>query len=213
MSITRPSGCPPPSPAADWIPSPVARLTIEQYEALVESGVFTKRDSFHLVNGVLVTKVTKNRPHVIATEETRRNLERIVPSGWHVMSEAPVCLPPNSIPEPDVALVRGKPKDHADHPRPADLALIVEVAEASVSEDRMMALVYGAAGIPVYWILNLKRRQVEVYTLKQRGGYGKPRIFKAGHSVPVMIEGREVGQIAVIDILPDPKPAAGGNGG
>ena len=51
------------------------------------------------------------RPHVIATEETRRNLERIVPPGWHVMTEAPVCLPPKSVPEPDVALVRGEPKD------------------------------------------------------------------------------------------------------
>ena len=143
-------------PPTKWIPERLARLTVDQYEAMVESGVFTKRDRFTLVNGVLVTKLTKNRPHVIATEETRRHLERIIPPGWHVMSEAPVCLPPDSVPEPDVALVRGEPRDYADHPRPADLALIVEIAEASVSEDRMMADVYGPAGIPVYWIVNLK---------------------------------------------------------
>ena len=82
----------------EWIPERLARLTVDQYEAMVESGVFTKRDRLTLVNGVLVTKLTKNRPHVIATEETRRNLERTVPPGWHVMSEAPVCLPPDSVP-------------------------------------------------------------------------------------------------------------------
>ena len=48
-------------------------------------------------------------------------------------------------------------------------------------------------------------RQVEVYTLLKRQGanrYGKPRIFKAGQSVPVVIEGVDVGRIAVADILP-----------
>ena len=78
-----------------------------------------------------------------------------------------------------------------------------------------MAGVYGPAGIPVYWIINLKARQVEVYTLLKRGGapgYGKPRVFKVGQSVPVVIEGVQVGLIAVADILPRIAPAAGGNG-
>ena len=89
-------------------PSPLARLTVEQFEAMVDSGVFTKRDKFHLVNGMLVTKVTKNRPHVIATEETRRNLERIIPPGWHVMTKAPVCLPPKSVPGPGRGVSAGR---------------------------------------------------------------------------------------------------------
>jgi len=82
-----------------------------------------------------------------------------------------------------------------------------------------MADVYGPAGIPVYWIVNVKARQVEVYTLLKRQGmsrYGKPRIFKAGQSVPLIVEGSEVGRIAVADILPrdasSARPAAGGNG-
>ena len=82
-----------------------------------------------------------------------------------------------------------------------------------------MAEVYGPAGIPVYWILNMKARQVEVYTLLKRQGsprYGKPRVFKAGQSVSVVIEGVDVGRIAVNEILPNgisvARPAAGGNG-
>jgi Putative restriction endonuclease len=144
---------------------------------------------------------------------------RLIPSGWDFRIEDAVRLA-DSEPEPDVSVARGDIEDYADrHPGPADLAMVVEVAVSSVSEDRQMVDVYGPAGIPVYWILNLKARQVEVYTLLKRPGvfrYGKPRVFKAGQSVPVVIEGVAVGQIAVADILPrnpsGARPAAGGNG-
>ena len=44
-----------PRPAADWIPSPLARLTVDQYEALIDSGVFTQCDRFQLINGGVET--------------------------------------------------------------------------------------------------------------------------------------------------------------
>ena len=50
----------------------------------------------------------------------------------------------------------------ARHPGPADLALAVEVADSSLEEDRMQVDIYGRAGIPLYWIINLIDRQVEV---------------------------------------------------
>ena len=57
--------------------------------------------------------------------------------------------------------------------------MVVEIAASNISEDRLMAKVYGQAGIPVYWIVNLKARQVEVYSLlklKRRGPAGWPRL-------------------------------------
>jgi Uma2 family endonuclease len=210
-TITRQPPLPP-----KWIPKRLGRLTVDQYEAMIDAGVFTEQNRFVLINGYLVTKGTKKPPHVIAGELLRDELFAIVPRArWRVMVEAPVRIPDYNEPEPDVSLARGKAKDYADrHPGPADLAMVAEVAYRSLSEDRQMADVYGPAGIPIYWIVNLKARRVEVYTLgKRRGapGYGKPRIFKAGQSVPVVIEGVEVGRIAVSDILPPPDPAAGGN--
>jgi hypothetical protein len=80
-----------------------------------------------------------------------------------------------------------------------------------------MAAIYGPAGIPAYWVVNLKLkdRQVEVYALSTRRaapGYGKPHIFDPGQFVPVVVEGKEVGRIAVVDILPPPDARSGGNG-
>jgi Uma2 family endonuclease len=200
-AITRRTPKPP-----KWVPKRLGRLTVDQYEAMVNSDVFTKHDNLVLINGYLVTKVTKKPPHVIAGELLRDELIGIVPRArWRVMVEAPVRIPDYNEPEPDISLARGTANDYADrHPGPADLGLVVEVAKSSLAEDRRMAGIYGPAGIPVYWIVNFKDRQVEVYTLsKRRGapGYGKPRIYKAGQSVPVIVEGQEIGRIAVVAIL------------
>ncbi len=210
----------PTRPPTRWVPKRLARLTVDQYEAMVDSGVFTKRDRFTLINGFLVAKVPKSPRHTFIAKHLARNLKRLVPSGWDFRIEDAVRLP-DSKPEPMFRGAGGHRRLRGSHPGPADLAMVVEVAASSVSEDRQMADVYGPAGIPVYWIVNLKARQVEVYSLLKRpgaSGYGKPRVFKAGQSVPLVIEGVEVGRIAVTDILPpDPTgaaaPAVGGDGG
>ncbi len=209
----------PTQPPSRWIQKRLARLTVDQYEAMVDSGVFTKHDQFTLINGFLVAKVPKSPRHTFITKNLGRKLKGLITSGWDFRIEDAIRLA-DSEPEPDLSMARGDIEDYVDrHPGPTDLAMVVEVAASSVSVDRQMADVYGPAGIPVYWILNLKARQVEVYTLSKRRGasrYGKPRVFKVGQSVPVVIEGVEVGRIAVADILPrDPssaRPAVGGNG-
>ncbi len=96
----------PPVRSADWIPRPLARLTVEHYEAMVNSGVFTRRDRILLINGLLVSKVTRNPPHVLAASHVRDELARLMPSGWHLRTEAPVRLPPRSECEPDVSVAR-----------------------------------------------------------------------------------------------------------
>jgi hypothetical protein len=71
-----------------------------------------------------------------------------------------------------------------------------------------MARFYGPAGIPMFWIVNLVARQVELYALNRRCRYGKARIFKSGQFVPVMIDGANVGRIAVDDVMPPLATAA-----
>jgi Uma2 family endonuclease len=160
----------PPQPPSLWIHKRLARLTVDQYEAIVVFGVFTKRDRFMLINGFLVAKVPKSPRRTFIAKNLGKKLKGLIPSGWDIRIEDAVRLA-DSEPEPDISVARCDIEDYADrHPGPADLAMVVEVAASSLSEDRQMAYVYGPAGIPVYWILNLKARQVEVYTLLKRQG-------------------------------------------
>ena len=50
--------------------------------------------------------------------------------------------------------------------------------------------------------MNLDRRVVEVFSLPISRAYRSRLIFKEGHSVPVVIDGAQIGQVAVTDILP-----------
>jgi Uma2 family endonuclease len=201
MSTLSATGAP---SAPEWVPSPLYRLSLEQYEAMVESGVFTARDRFHLINGFLVAKMTQNDPHCTADELCGKALDRVIPPGWHVRSAKPVRLPRQlSKPEPDRSVVRGVIRDYSQRsPEPADVALIVEVSDTSLSEDRKLTRIYGGSGIPAYWIVNLVDRQVEVYTGPYADGFHSRQDFVAGQDVPVVIDGVEVGRIAVAEMLP-----------
>jgi len=131
-------------------------------------------------------------------------LRPLIPTGWYARIERVLRIPGNaSMPEPDLAIVRGTWRDYASrNPEPADSAMTVEVADSSLYEDRAMAGIYGAAGIPVYWIVNLVHRQVEVYTNPGPAGYASRHDFAAGQQVPFVIGGRQVGMIAVDELLP-----------
>jgi Uma2 family endonuclease len=191
---------PRPAPAPNRDIHRLYRMTIDQYEALVASGAFAKRDRFQLINGLLVEKMTKNPPHAVVKVACHDALDRIIPKPkWHVRDETPVRLPPDCEPEPDITVVRGANFDYSKHhPGPADVGLWVEVADTSLAEDRKMWATYRALGVKTYWIVNIPDRQIEVYT-----GPGRARVFKAGKSVPVVLDGLEVGRVDVNEILPE----------
>jgi Uma2 family endonuclease len=187
-----------------WIPSPLYRLTLDQYEAMVDSGVFSGRERFHLINGFLVAKMTQNDLHATADELCGIALAKSMPAGWHVRAAKPIRLPSvASKPEPDRCVTRGNVRDYVQRsPQPADIALVVEISDSSLSEDRKQFFIYAAGGIPVYWIVNLVDRQVEVYSNPGPSGYLSRQDFHLPESIPLEIAGNQVQPIPVRDLLP-----------
>src|SRR5262249_18396502 len=120
-------------------------------------------------------------------------------------------------PEPDLLVARGDDVRYLErHPQPSEIALVVEVSDTTYHRDRYEKYpAFAASGIPIYWIVNLSRRCIEVYTDPAPDGYRSQRDYHAGDVVPVIIDGTPLGQIAVDDILPPPQAAgapAEGNG-
>lgn len=206
MSATTTPALPPLTSVPD---SDQYRMTVDEFERIADS----LDKPVELIQGILVARVTKKPPHVIATENVRDEFMRIVPAGWRVMIEAPVRIPEYNEPEPDAAVARGSKHDYLHrHPGPRDIGLIVEVSHRTLVKDRKLIRVYGPAGIPVYWIVNLDDHQIEVHTGPRQTGYKKPRIFKPGQFVPLVLDGVEVGRMAVNDILPKIDPTVTSNG-
>jgi Uma2 family endonuclease len=187
------------------LPHDLYRMNVDEYERLVASGVLDE-PKIELLSGYLVRKLGKKPRHSTRSERLRRLLERglPLPGGWHIRQEQPVKIPEFDEPEPDLAIVSGEVEDYEDrHPDPGDVALIVEVADSSLSRDQGTNWVaYARGGIPVYWIVNLVDQQVEVYSDPGPDRYRSSQILKPGQELPVVIGGADVGRIAVADVLP-----------
>jgi Uma2 family endonuclease len=186
---------------------PVRRFTVGEYRQLAAAGILTEEDRVELLEGWIVPKMVHNPPHDNAIELADASIRPHLPSGWSIRIQS-VIATTDSEPEPDLAIVRGSPRDRGSrHPRPAEVALVIEVADSSLDIDRdTKARLYARAGVPTYWIVNLVDRQVEALTEPtgpaDEPGYGQRRIHRPGHIVDLVLDGSVVARVPVDDLLP-----------
>jgi len=200
------------SPTPATLPGNLFRISLDLYHRMGELGLLTPADRVVLLDGVLVKKMTKGPRHATSMQKSAKALETILPPDWHVRHENPITLQDGpgggpSEPEPDVAVVRGVFGDYATrHPGPADCALVVEVADSSLADDRAALRRYAWAGIPCVWIVNLVDEVVEVYARPSgpiaNAGYATQAVFDPGDSIPVTIGGTARGPVSVRELLP-----------
>src|SRR5262245_11765687 len=183
--------------------SGVYRFTIEEYERMVLDD-----PRVELIDGQVMRKMGKNPPHSWCTKALINTVPGLIPIGFTWRVEQPVRIPDYDEPEPDFAVVRGTDDDYEDrHPEPPDVALLIEVSESSLPRDRGKKLsAFAKSRIPVYWIINLAERRIEVYTAPQPEGYGLCTPYREGQAVPLIIDGVEFGPIAVDQLLPPRRP-------
>jgi Uma2 family endonuclease len=179
------------------------RLSVEQYHQMIAADILTSGDPVELLEGILVTKMAKNPLHSLAIQLIRDALAKIFSSGWCVSAPEPITLA-DSEPEPDVSVAQGDHRQYASrHPSAEDTALVVEVADSSLSRDRKLKKrIYAAAGIPVYWIVNLTIQRVEIYSKPSGSDYQQRQDYDIDAEIPVMLKGQEIGRLAVKELLP-----------
>lgn len=113
----------------------------------------------------------------------------------------------DSVVDPDVAVVLSVADDYArQHPRAADVGLLIEVAETRHKPlIELKQTMSAREAIPTFWIINLVERRVEVYT-KPRAGrtptYRQRTDYTVGQEIPVVLRGKKLGTIAVNEIIP-----------
>ncbi len=170
---------------------------------MIQSGILCPDDRVELLEGVIVQKVSKNPPHSHATRATRRALDRLAPDGWYIDGQEPISLAASE-PEPDLAVLRGDFQDfRLRHPVAGDVGMIVEIAESSLDRDRVLKKrIYAEAEIPWYWIIDLNARRLEAYSRPRNSIYTECTVYLAGDTVPVVLDGVQVGTVPLNDLLP-----------
>ena len=96
-----------------------------------------------------------------------------------VQSQDPITLTDRTEPEPDLVIARLREDNYVNsHPTPADIILVVEVADSTLNFDRnVKAPLYAAAGISEYWIVNLVDNRLETYRQPQGAIYTNNQII------------------------------------
>jgi Uma2 family endonuclease len=143
-------------------PLTLRRWKRTEYDRLVELGIF-EGEPLELIGGQLVVAEPQYPYHASGISAVDYAIRAVLPAGWMVRLQAPVSLDDESEPEPDLAVVPGRPADYR-HEHPVLPILVVEVAESSLAFDRRRkGSLYARAGVQDYWIVNLVDRTLEVY--------------------------------------------------
>lgn len=182
------------------------RFTVVEYHKMIRAGILTESDNIELIEGFLVLQQPRGVAHDFTVTALAADLRPLVPEEYVFSPRCALTLA-DSEPEPDFSIAKGPISLYTHrHPGPADTALVIEVSASSLAYDRTdKARVYARAGIPVYWVVNVIDKQVEVYT--QPSGpcdapaYARQEVFAAGTNVPVVLDGNTVGAIAVSDVV------------
>ena len=159
------------------------RFTIEEYERMVETGIVTRDDRVELIEGEIVEMSPISDPHAASVTNLTHLLVTMVGDGARVQVQGPLRVPPRSKPQPDLLLLR--PRSYMRRgATPADVLLVVEVADTSLEYDRTVQLrLYARAGIPEYWIVDANTETLEVHRSPSGERYTDHRRLARGESL------------------------------
>jgi Uma2 family endonuclease len=172
-------------------------LRQSEYAALVEQGRF-EDEHIELLEGVIVEMSPQGEGHSGAITELNELLVLALSGRAKIRPQCSFVIGEYSQPEPDLAVVRA-PRSVKD-PHPEKAFLIVEVAQTSLAKDRgIKARLYASAGVPEYWIVDLRSMTIEVRTHPGKKAYAHRRTARRGDAIR-LVAFPDV-QIRVSDVL------------
>lgn len=138
-----------------------APVTVAEYHSLIDAGSLGEDDRVELLEGEIVEMSPQDKPHARALARLNRILTRAVGDAYVVRPQLPLTFS-DSEPEPDLAVVRAADEAAATR-HPSTALLVVEIADSSVQRDlERKARVYARAGVPEYWLVQVKLHSVLV---------------------------------------------------
>jgi Uma2 family endonuclease len=160
-------------------------FNLDEYYRMAAAGVFREDDRVELIEGEIIEMSPIGSRHAACVGRLSKFFERLAGDYAIVWVQNPVQINDYSEPLPDVALLKTRSDFYAQgKPQPADVLLIVEVADSSVEYDHQIKVpLYARAGIPEMWIVNLPKDAVEVYTQPLDEAYREIRLVKRGESL------------------------------
>ena len=159
--------------------------TVAEYDRMIAAGILAEDDRVELIEGRIIEMSPIGSRHAACVKRLSELLRDEVGKAANVGVQDPIHLSDYSEPEPDLSLLRRRADFYADsHPTPADVLLLIEVADSSLMFDREKKLpLYATAGIPELWIVDLVSDNVTVYAEPTYEAFAVERQFTRGQII------------------------------
>lgn len=160
------------------------RFSVDDYYKMIDLGMIEDYERAEIIDGEMVPKMTSGDRHAAVVNLLNRFLSRNVPESVMVSIRNPLRLSDFDEPEPDIVLADLTKYDGKRHPRPEEVILVIEVADASLKYDRDIKLpLYAESQIPEVWIVNLQKNIVEIHRNPNVGIYQTAQIFQPDETI------------------------------
>jgi Uma2 family endonuclease len=169
------------------MPAEISRklFTIDDCYRMADFGILPPQEPVELIRGEIVKMTPIGPRHGAVVDRTAQTITRLIGDAVIVRAQGTVELDRFSAPQPDIAVLRKRDDFYAgQNPGPADILLIVEVAESSLEYDRTVkAALYAIAGIREYWVADLQNARVLCYTAPEQEAYRVVRELRSGDPI------------------------------
>ena len=161
------------------------KFTVEEYLRMVDVGILKPKERVELIEGEILLMPPMGHPHFAGIMKYIHVFRQFPADRFALLLQAPLPLGENSAPEPDVALLKYREDNYSSgFPGPDDVLLVIEVSDSSLNYDRdVKAHIYGRAGIPETWVLNLPGDCLERFTEPGPEGYTQHATLRRGDKI------------------------------
>lgn len=157
-------------------------FTADEFQRMGEVGIFRQGARLELIEGEIIEISPIGSLHAACVKFLSGLLHRLFGDTYIVGVQDPIRLNDFSEPQPDVTLLRWRDDYYREaHPTPADVLLVIEVADTTVVADREVKVpLYAHAGIAETWLVNITEKLVEIYSNPAGGVYQRAEVFGRG---------------------------------
>jgi len=167
---------------------------------MAEAGILSEDDRVELIEGEIVRLSPIGTRHSACVDRLNALFTSRLRRRAIVRVQNPIVLSRWTEPQPDLTVLRPRADFYAErHPGPAEVLLVIEVAETSGEYDRGTKLgLYARARIPEVWIVDVPGQAIEVYRVPALRSYGDRRRLVRGRRLAPIAFPRTAFRVAEI---------------
>lgn len=168
------------------------KLSVEDYHRMGDAGVLAPGARVELIDGEVIDMAPIKSQHASVVGVLSSFFFRNIGEAGTVFCQSPICLPPDSEPQPDIVVLKYRADYYRNYlPNASEVLLLIEVSDTTAAYDRRIKLpLYARHGIREVWIFDLKAERLEIHSDPKGKSYGSlERLGKRDKVSPRLIPG------------------------